>query len=123
MSAPDQPGGLGPGEQELLDGLTSLVAVVDADGRIVAANAAWRAVARLGAVDDPLGLTYPDLCANVPGCGMEPACAAIDELETTEIESIEYTSYEEEYVPWAAAGGGLLALGALLGGTWLRRTP
>ncbi len=57
------------------------------------------------------------------GESLRRAYGAIDELEKTEIESIEYTSYEEEYVPWAAAGGGLIALGALLGGTWLRRTP
>lgn len=57
------------------------------------------------------------------GEALRQAYAKIDELEKTEIESVEYTSYEELYVPWAAAGGGLVALGMLLGGTWLRRTP
>ncbi|MEZ5102428.1 MAG: PAS domain S-box protein [Thermoleophilia bacterium] len=66
-----------PDGQELLDGLTALVAILDADGLIVAANAAWRDTARLAGVVEPLGQTYLDLCASVPGCGMEPACAAI----------------------------------------------
>lgn len=49
--------------------------------------------------------------------------AAIDLLEKTEIRSIEYTSYNERFMPWALAGGSALAAGLLLGFTWLRRGP
>jgi Ca-activated chloride channel family protein len=56
------------------------------------------------------------------GEALRRAYAAIDELEKTEIESVEYTSYREQYHPWAAAGGGLIAVGLLLGSTCLRRS-
>lgn len=58
----------------------------------------------------------------VDGEALRRAYAAIDELEKTEIESVEYTSYQERYHPWAIAGGGLIAAGMLLGSTWLRRS-
>ncbi len=45
----------------------------------------------------------------------------IDELETTEITSVEFTSYNEAFAPWAMAGLVLLGLDALLGLTFLRR--
>jgi len=46
----------------------------------------------------------------------------IDELETTEITSVQYTSYSEAFAPWALAGLALLAVDCLLGSTILRRT-
>lgn len=57
------------------------------------------------------------------GESLRRAYAAIDELEKTEIESVEYTNYEERYLPWAAAGGGMIAAAMLLSATWLRRGP
>lgn len=47
----------------------------------------------------------------------------IDRQEKTEIESIEYTSYDERFVAWAALGAGLIVLEILLGSTLLRRSP
>lgn len=47
----------------------------------------------------------------------------IDRLEKTEIRSKEYTSYEEQFGPWALAAAGLLLAEMLLGSTWLRRAP
>lgn len=47
----------------------------------------------------------------------------IDRLEKTEIHSKEYTSYEEQFVPWALAAASLLALEMLLSSTLLRRVP
>ena len=47
----------------------------------------------------------------------------IDRLETTEIDSVQYTSYAERYAGWALAGLGLLALELALGATLLRKTP
>ncbi len=49
--------------------------------------------------------------------------AAIDELERTRIESIEYTEYSEAFMPWAQAAFASLALSILLGSTLLRRVP
>lgn len=46
----------------------------------------------------------------------------IDELEKTTIESKEYTSYTERFVPLAGAGFALLALEFILSWTLLRRT-
>lgn len=48
--------------------------------------------------------------------------AVIDGLETTEIETSESVDYTERFTPFAAAGLALLALEALLAGTWLRRS-
>jgi len=49
--------------------------------------------------------------------------ARIDELEKTEITSIEYTNYQERYPPLALAALVALTLEALLASTWLRRSP
>ncbi len=49
--------------------------------------------------------------------------ASIDELEKTEIISTEFTTYREEFVPWAIAGAVALALQMLLSATVLRRAP
>jgi hypothetical protein len=46
----------------------------------------------------------------------------IDQLETTEIETSESVDYTERFTPFAASGLALLALEALLAGTWLRRS-
>ncbi len=48
--------------------------------------------------------------------------AVIDQLETTEIETSESVDYTERFTPFAASGLALLALEALLAGTWLRRS-
>ena len=45
----------------------------------------------------------------------------IDELETTEIESVEFTSYTESFAPFAGVGLGLLVAQALLSWTVFRR--
>lgn len=47
----------------------------------------------------------------------------IDQLEKTEIHSKEYTSYEEQFIPWAIAAAGLLLAEMALGSTVLRRVP
>ncbi len=47
----------------------------------------------------------------------------IDRLEKTEIHSKEYTSYEEQFVPWTLAAGCLLLAELLLSATLLRRVP
>lgn len=47
----------------------------------------------------------------------------IDQLEKTEIRSIEYTNYDEKFTPFAAAALAALALEALLATTILRRSP
>lgn len=47
----------------------------------------------------------------------------IDRLEKTEIHSKEYTSYEEQFVPWTLAAGALLLAELLLASTLLRRVP
>lgn len=47
----------------------------------------------------------------------------IDRLEKTSVETVEYTDYQERFVPWALAGGALLLLELALASTWLRRSP
>lgn len=47
----------------------------------------------------------------------------IDELEKTEIESTEFTTYRELFAGFAGSGGALLVLEILLAMTILRRTP
>jgi len=47
----------------------------------------------------------------------------IDQLEKTEIHSKEYTSYEEQFIPWAIAAAGLLLAELAIGSTVLRRVP
>ncbi len=47
----------------------------------------------------------------------------IDQLETSELESIRYLSYRERFVPLALAALACAALAALLGNTVLRRSP
>lgn len=47
----------------------------------------------------------------------------IGQLETTEIQSREYTSYNEAFLPWAIAGGLTLLLEIVLSSTFLRRSP
>lgn len=47
----------------------------------------------------------------------------IDRLEKTEIHSREYTSYEEQFVPWAVAAAAMLLAELLLSSTLLRRVP
>ena len=47
--------------------------------------------------------------------------SVIDEIEKTEIETSESVDYVERFTPFAAFGLALLALEALLAGTWLRR--
>ncbi len=49
--------------------------------------------------------------------------AAIDELEKSRIESIEYTDYEERFTPIAVSAAALLALGLGLSHTLLRSVP
>lgn len=46
----------------------------------------------------------------------------IDRLEKTSVTTVEYVDYDERFMPFAAAGGGLIGLASLLGATWLRRT-
>jgi len=48
---------------------------------------------------------------------------AIDELEKTEIQSVEFTSYQERFWWWAAGAAALLCGELLLGATLLRRSP
>lgn len=48
---------------------------------------------------------------------------AIDELEKTEIQSVEFTSYQERFWWWAAGAAALLGCELLLGATVLRRSP
>lgn len=57
------------------------------------------------------------------GESLQKAYAEIDALEKSRIDSTEYTSYTERFLPFAAVGGALLALELLLAGTLLRRTP
>lgn len=46
----------------------------------------------------------------------------IDRLEKSSVSTVEYTDWQEKFILPASAGGALLALGLLLGSTWLRRT-
>lgn len=48
--------------------------------------------------------------------------AEIDQLEKSSINTVEYTDWQEKFMFPASVGGGLLAVGLLLGSTWLRRT-
>jgi len=48
---------------------------------------------------------------------------AIDELEKTEIQSVEFTTYKERFWWWAAGAAALLGCELLLGATVLRRSP
>lgn len=57
------------------------------------------------------------------GEALKTVCEQIDALEKTEIEAVEYASYEERFGPWAAAALAVLALEVLLGSTWLRKIP
>jgi len=49
--------------------------------------------------------------------------AEIDGLEKSEIESVRYVDYKEQFMPFALGGLILLALEILLRTTWLRRMP
>jgi Ca-activated chloride channel family protein len=49
--------------------------------------------------------------------------AEIDELEKTEIRSIEHTSYAERWQPWGGLGAAALLAQVLLGATFFRRAP
>ncbi|MEM8835353.1 MAG: VWA domain-containing protein [Planctomycetota bacterium] len=56
------------------------------------------------------------------GRALEQVYEEIDRLETTSVETIEYTNYDEVFF-WPALSGALaLALAQLLGATWLRGT-
>jgi Ca-activated chloride channel family protein len=46
----------------------------------------------------------------------------IDRLEKSSVSTVEYTDWQEKFILPAGAGGALLAIGLLLGSTWLRRT-
>jgi len=48
--------------------------------------------------------------------------AEIDKLEKSSVNSVEYTDWQEQFTYPAFAGGALMAIGLLLGTTWLRRT-
>lgn len=48
---------------------------------------------------------------------------AIDEMEKTEIQSVEFTTYKERFWWWAAGAAALLGGELLLGATVLRRSP
>lgn len=48
--------------------------------------------------------------------------AEIDKLEKSTVNTVEYTDWQEQFVYPAIAGSALVALGLLLGTTWLRRT-
>lgn len=58
----------------------------------------------------------------VDGESLRRIYSEIDKLEKTKIKSVEYTSYEEAFEPWALAGGTALALELLLAATLLRRS-
>lgn len=47
----------------------------------------------------------------------------IDRLEKSSVKTVDYTDYTELFAPVGMASLGLLALQALLAGTWLRRSP
>ena len=47
----------------------------------------------------------------------------IDELEKTEVKSIEYVDYAEQFGPWAKAALGLLVLEMLAASTIFRKIP
>ncbi len=47
----------------------------------------------------------------------------IDRLEKTSVETVEYTDYQERFVPWALAGGSVLMLELVLVSMLLRRLP
>jgi len=51
----------------------------------------------------------------------EEALRRIGELETTRIETREYVTYDELFLPLLIGGFGALGLEAILGSTWLRR--
>lgn len=57
------------------------------------------------------------------GQALREIYAEIDRLEKTEVESHEFTTYDEQFEPWAMWGVGLLALGVVLRATALRRGP
>lgn len=46
----------------------------------------------------------------------------IDRLEKSSVNTVEYTDWQEQFIFPAAAGGAMIAMGLLLGSTWLRRT-
>lgn len=104
------------------------IGIGDERGGMVRAGGARVAIAPGGGFDEELlksiaGSTGGRYWRATDGEALRRAYAAIDDLEKTEIQSVEFTNYEERYPPWALAGGGLIASGLLLGGTWLRRGP
>src|SRR5918998_4655065 len=70
-----------PPAQSILDALTMAVALLDADGTVVAVNEGWRAFARANGADRPdhfIGSNYLHLCDRVPGIEGDSAGAAAD---------------------------------------------
>ena len=70
-----------PPAQSILDALTMAVALLDADGTIVAVNEGWRAFARANGADRPdrfVGSNYLDQCDRVPDIESSSARAAAD---------------------------------------------
>ena len=55
--------------------------------------------------------------------GLREVFARIDELETSEIESVAYSSYDERFGPLARGALLILGLEILLSCTWFRRVP
>jgi Ca-activated chloride channel family protein len=104
------------------------IGIGDERGGMVRAGGTRVAIAPGGGFDEELmksiaASTGGQYWRATDGEALRRAYAAIDDLEKTEIQSVEYTNYEERYMPWTIAGGGLIAAGLLLGGTWLRRGP
>jgi len=57
------------------------------------------------------------------GEALRTLCQKIDEQEKSEIETVEYSRYEERFGPWALGALAVLALEIMLGCTVLRKIP
>lgn len=59
----------------------------------------------------------------VDASALREAYAAIDRLERSKIEAVEYTDYTEAFAPLAIGAAAALLCEMVLGATWLRRIP
>lgn len=104
------------------------VGIGDDSGGTVRVGGARVAIGRGGGFDEELlrsitRATDGAYWRATDGEALRRAASAIDELEKTIVESKEFTSYRERFMPWAAWGAGLVAAGLFLSSTVLRRSP
>jgi diguanylate cyclase (GGDEF)-like protein/PAS domain S-box-containing protein len=109
----------------ILDALPAHVALLDADGVIVATNLAWRRFAEAGGLDCPdhgIGASYLEICDRAAGEGAELAHRAAEGIRSVLSGaagfSLEYPCHSSEEMSWfllsATPLGGGSAAGAVI---------